>query len=120
MDDGCSSRRKLHGCTVSIKIEGGEGMIVSFADSATADLFAGKLGKPHYPVHLIRRSMKTLDILNAATRLADLAAMRGNRLEPLRGDLEGLHSIRINDQWRLVFRWTGDGAADVRIQDYHP
>lgn len=94
-------------------------MIVSFADAATAELYAGGLGKPPFPVSIIRRAMKKLDSLNAATRLADLACMRGNRLEPLHGDLEGLHSIRINDQWRLVFRWTGDGAAEVRIQDYH-
>jgi proteic killer suppression protein len=58
-------------------------------------------------------------MLDYAAALGDLASPPGNRLEALRGDLKGLHSIRINDQWRLVFRWTAEGPANVDICDYH-
>jgi len=58
--------------------------------------------------------------LHAANKLADLAAIPGNRLETLSGDRKGQHSIRINDQWRICFRWVeGEGAHDVEIIDYH-
>jgi proteic killer suppression protein len=62
---------------------------------------------------------RKLDMLDYAVQLADLASPPGNRLEPLRRDLEGLCSIRINDQWRVVFRWTPTGPTDVDIRDYH-
>jgi toxin HigB-1 len=62
---------------------------------------------------------RKLDMLDYAAALGDLASPPGNRLEALRGDLKGLHSIRINDQWRLVFRWTAEGPANVDICDYH-
>jgi toxin HigB-1 len=58
-------------------------------------------------------------MLNNATSLADLLSPPGNRLEALRRDLAGRHSIRINDRWRIVFRWTADGPVDVEIIDYH-
>ncbi len=58
-------------------------------------------------------------MLDYAEHLTDLASPPGNRLEALKGDLEGHHSIRVNDQWRVVFRWTGLGPADVDIRDYH-
>jgi len=58
-------------------------------------------------------------MLNAANLLLDLQSPPGNRLEALRGDLKGFHSIRVNDQWRVVFRWPGSDAHDVRITDYH-
>jgi len=58
-------------------------------------------------------------MLDYAERLSDLASPPGNRLESLQGVLEGLHSIRINDQWRVVFRWVESGPADVDIRDYH-
>jgi proteic killer suppression protein len=57
--------------------------------------------------------------LHRAVTLADLAALRGNRLEALKGDRLGQYSIRINDQWRICFRWTDGGPADVEIVDYH-
>ncbi|MGA2128895.1 MAG: type II toxin-antitoxin system RelE/ParE family toxin [Xanthobacteraceae bacterium] len=57
--------------------------------------------------------------LNNAGALADLAVPPGNRLETLQGDLAGKHSIRINDQWRIIFRWTKTGPEDVEIVDYH-
>ena len=56
---------------------------------------------------------------NSAATLSDLAAPPGNRLEALRGDLAGRHSIRINDQWRVVFRWGQEGPEEVEIVDYH-
>ncbi len=62
---------------------------------------------------------RKLDLLDYAVRLADLASPPGNRLEPLKGDLAGLHSIRVNDQWRIVFRWTSSGPTDVDVRDYH-
>ena len=58
-------------------------------------------------------------MLESAGDLIDLRNPPGNRLEPLRGDRAGLYSIRINDQWRLCFRWTDNGAEDVEIVDYH-
>ncbi len=60
-----------------------------------------------------------LDMLNAAADINDMRAPPSNRLEKLAGDLEGFWSIRVNDQWRIIFRWTGDSAADVRLVDYH-
>jgi len=62
---------------------------------------------------------RKLDMLDYADRLSDLASPPGNRLEALKGDLTGFHSIRINDQWRVVFRWTDSGPIDVDIRDYH-
>jgi proteic killer suppression protein len=66
-----------------------------------------------------RVAARKLDMLDYAGSLDDLASPPGNRLEALKGDLEGLHSIRINDQWRVVFRWTDSGPTEVDIQDYH-
>ena len=62
---------------------------------------------------------RKLDMLNYAAKLEDLKSPPGNRLEALRGDLTGFHSIRINDQWRIVFRWTDSGPMEVQICDYH-
>ncbi len=64
-------------------------------------------------------ALRKLDMLNAAAELQDLRVPPGNRLEVLRGDLSGLHSVRVNDQWRLVFKWTDAGPASVRLVDYH-
>ena len=65
------------------------------------------------------QAARRLTLLDAAESLQDLAALRSNRLEVLRGDRVGQHSIRINLQWRICFRWTDDGPADVEIVDYH-
>ena len=62
---------------------------------------------------------RKLDMLDYADRLTDLASPPGNRLEALRGDLRGLHGIRVNDQWRIVFRWTAPGPTAVDVRDYH-
>ena len=66
-----------------------------------------------------RVARRKLDLLDYAGLLTDLASPPGNRLEALKGDLAGLHSIRINDQWRVVFRWTASGPEEVDIRDYH-
>jgi proteic killer suppression protein len=66
-----------------------------------------------------RIAARKLDMLDYAELLSDLASPPGNRLEALRGNLEGFHSIRINDRWRVVFRWATSGPADVEIRDYH-
>ena len=62
---------------------------------------------------------RKLDMLDYAERLEDLASPPGNRLEALKGEMTGYHSIRINDQWRVVFRWEDSGPIDVNIVDYH-
>ena len=62
---------------------------------------------------------RKLDMLDYAEKLSDLASPPGNRLEALKGDLIGWHSIRINNQWRVVFRWSESGPAGVDIRDYH-
>ncbi len=96
-------------------------MIRTFDDKLTADLYHGR---PTSRVRrldskLVRAAMRKLDMIEAAARLEDLRVPPGNRLEALGGDLSGLHSIRVNDQWRVVFRWSDGGADDVRLVDYH-
>ena len=96
-------------------------MIKSFGDKATSDLFrchsSSKVRR--LPVQILDSAIYKLDILNAATSLDDLRSPPGNRLEALRGDYKGYHSIRINAQWRIVFRWEDSSAFDVAIVDYH-
>lgn len=92
-------------------------MIQSFADADTEQLFREERNPRFHAV--ARVALRKLIQMNRAGRLTDLAVPPGNRLEALRGDLTGLHSIRINDQWRLVFRWTESGPAEDRILDYH-
>jgi len=96
-------------------------MITSFGDQAASDLFHGKRSRyvRKLPADVCRVAVRKLDMLNAAQDLRDLRSPPGNRLEALKGDVSGLHSIRINDQWRLVFHWQGSDAEDVRILDYH-
>lgn len=93
-------------------------MIDSFADRRTAALFRREVVKG-LPVDLQRSALRKLLMLDAASRLEDLRVPPGNRLEALRGDLRGHHSIRVNDQWRIVFRWSDGRAAEVRLIDYH-
>lgn len=96
-------------------------MIVSFADTATEALFHGEGGKKlrRLPPDIHRTAIRKLDTLNAAKDLLDLRAPAGNRLQAMQGDLEGKHSIRVNDQWRTVFRWESGDAHDVEIVDHH-
>jgi len=93
-------------------------MIKTFADKATAALFAGKRVKAWGP-DLIRQAQRKLAVLNRAASLDDLKVPPGNRLEQLAGDREGQHSIRINDQWRVCFEWRDGHAWGVEIVDYH-
>lgn len=92
-------------------------MIVSFADRATADLFAGKSVKAF--ANILSVAQRKLQQLDSAVTLDALKAPPGNRLEGLKGDRKGQHSIRINDQFRLCFVWAADGVRDVEIVDYH-
>lgn len=96
-------------------------MIVSFDDDATADLFHGfnTVKVRRLPREVQRIGPRKLDLVNAAARLDDLKAPPGNRLEALKGEFAGCHSIRINDQWRIVFQWRDGAAHKVRIIDYH-
>jgi len=66
----------------------------------------------------VQTALRKLDVLNAVHRLDDLRSPPANRLESLRGEFAGFHSIRVNDQWRIVFRWE-NGAHDVSLMDYH-
>lgn len=92
-------------------------MIQSFADSDTRQLFLEERNRRFASV--ARVALRKLMQMNRAARIADLAVPPGNRLESLRGSFAGLHSIRVNDQWRIVFRWTESGPSDVAIVDYH-
>ena len=92
-------------------------MIVSFSDSRTERLFSGAR-VPRF-VNIERVATRKLEMLDRAHELRDLASPPQNRLEALKGDRKGQHSIRINDQWRICFRWTATGPADVQIVDYH-
>ena len=96
-------------------------MIVSFGDEATADLYHGRRTSRvrRFPHDVVGRALRKLDVLNGAHELLDLRSPPGNRLEALKGDWTGYHSIRVNDQWRIVFRWEGNNAYDVRLLDYH-
>ena len=93
-------------------------MIKSFADRDTERLFSRQPVR-RFPVSLHRAMLKKLVIVHGASSLEDLKIPPGNRLEKLRGDRSGQHSIRINDQWRVCFRWSEGHAHDVEIVDYH-
>lgn len=97
-------------------------MIVSFKDGGTEDVFDGrdtKRARKACPSDLVGVARRKLDQVNQAVALEDLRAPPNNRLERLKGAREGQHSIRINDQWRVCFRWTDAGAEEVEIVDYH-
>ena len=97
-------------------------MILSFRDQATEDIFNGqdtKRARRACPSILWAVARRKLDQLNAAVALKDLEAPPANRLEALKGDRRGQHSIRINDQYRVCFRWTPEGPAAVEVTDYH-
>ncbi len=94
-------------------------MIASFGDKATESFFHGGRARGRLPNQITSVALRKLDMVNAATQLGDLRSPPGNRLEALRGGYRGFHSIRVNDQWRIVFRWEGGDAHEVRIVDYH-
>ena len=94
--------------------------ILSFSDPATEEFFIhGKTTRRVGWASAAKVVKRKLDMIYYAARLDDLRSPPGNRLEALRGDLEGWHSIRVNDQWRILFIWVDQGARDVRLDDYH-
>ena len=93
-------------------------MIRSFACPETERLFNDESSR-RLPQQIQRAARRKLMLLNQARRLRDLRVPYGNRLEVLKGNRAGQHSIRINDQWRLCFHWRGEDAFDVEIVDYH-
>jgi len=92
-------------------------VIRSFRDKKTERLFAGEAVREFSGIRNVAE--RKLTMLDSATDLKDLLAPPGNRLEKLKGNRTGQHSIRINDQWRICFRWMTDGPHDVEITDYH-
>jgi len=96
-------------------------VIQSFADETTADLFRERSTRSarRIPREIWRVAQRKLKALDVAARLEDLTIPAGNRFEALKGDQAGRHSIRINDQYRVTFRWEQGHAHEVRIEDYH-
>ncbi len=96
-------------------------MIQSFADETTADLFRERNTRAARRVpadiwRIVQRKLKALDV---AVRLEDLRIPAGNRLEVLKSDQAGRYSVRVNDQYRVTFRWEQGHAHEVRVEDYH-
>ena len=96
-------------------------MIVSFANKLAEDLFEDKNSKEvrSFPNELLRSTRRKILYLHDAAELVDLKVPPGNKLEALKGDRAGYHSININNQWRLVFKWNNGNAEDVSVEDYH-
>ena len=96
-------------------------MISSFADETTADIYHGSDTKTARRIRreLWSRIQHKLDLLNACTSIEDLRIPRAHRLEKLRGDLAGFYSIRVNQQYRIVFRFVNGKCEEVRCIDYH-
>lgn len=93
-------------------------MILTFADKRTRTLF--KQGRvPGLPPDIARRAVRKLDYIHFASTLLDLAVPAGNRLHALKGHRRGQHAIRINDQWRICFRFRDGDAFEVEVCDYH-
>ena len=93
-------------------------MIRSFGDRDTERLFRRERVR-RFPANLLRIMLRKLVLLDAAEGLTDLRVPPGNRLEKLRGERAGHYSIRVNEQWRICFRWSDGNAHDVEIVDYH-
>ena len=92
-------------------------MINSFRDAEAGKIFRQEFSKKHQAIS--RSAQRRLALLQSAKSLEDLQKVPGNHLETLKGGREGQHSIRVNDQYRICFRWTGTDAEDVEIVDYH-
>ena len=92
-------------------------MIRSFGDRRTEALFQDQFVRDFRGI--ARRAKRKLEAINAASRLSDLAVPPSNRLAKLRGSLEDFYSIRVNDQWRVIFRWSNGEAHEVKIEDYY-
>jgi len=96
-------------------------VIASFGDAVTEEIYDGRTSSRtrRFGPDVLSAAKRKLDMIEAAHILADLQAPPGNRLEALKGDWKGFHSIRVNDQWRIVFRWQEGLARDVTLTDYH-
>ncbi|MBC2774389.1 type II toxin-antitoxin system RelE/ParE family toxin [Rhizobium sp. AQ_MP] len=93
-------------------------MIQSFTDAETERIWSGQRSRK-LPPEIQAVALRKLRLMNNARQLNDLRVPPGNRLEALKGDRLGQHSIRINDQWRICFTWIEGGPSDVGIVDYH-
>jgi toxin HigB-1 len=96
-------------------------MILSFGNKVTDELYNGLDTKSvrRLPNDVKQKTLNKLDVLNGAHDLLDLRSPPGNRLKALKGDLSGSYSIRVNDQWRIIFRWKDGNAYEVQLTDYH-
>lgn len=93
-------------------------MILSFADKQTERIWNGEVSR-RLPTEIQSIARRKLRMINNARRLDDIRIPPANRLEALKGDMKGQHSIRVNDQWRICFRWSNAGVTDVQVVDYH-
>ena len=93
-------------------------MIISFGNSDTEQVWLGNRVKK-LPIEIQKVGRRKLRMLNSSVNLADLRIPPSNRLEKLSGKLKEFYSIRINDQWRIMFKWNAGNALDVEIIDYH-
>jgi len=93
-------------------------LIVSFWNRTTESVFRGRCPKG-FPADIFPVARRKLGMLEAAVSIASLRTPPANRLEAMKGGRKGQYSIRVNDQWRICFRWTALGPADVEIVDYH-
>lgn len=107
MNQTCAVFQKMEHCCA----------IVSFADKQTEALWRGK--RTSFPSDLLLRAVNKLNLPSSAPSLAALRVPPSNRLETFKGTRGGQHSIRINDQWRLCFRWEAGNALEVEVTDYH-
>jgi proteic killer suppression protein len=94
-------------------------VIRGFKGKFAETIFRNRAVPKGFPADVAKVARRKLVMVSNAGALSDLKSPSGNRLEALRGDLVGKHSIRINDQWRIVFRWTANGPDEVEIVDYH-
>ena len=93
-------------------------MIVSFGNSETGQVWSGNRVKK-LPIEIQNTGRRKLRMLNNSVDIADLRILPANRLEKLLGKLKGFYGIRINDQWRIIFKWNTGNASEVEIIDYH-
>ncbi|HZE53782.1 MAG TPA: type II toxin-antitoxin system RelE/ParE family toxin [Bradyrhizobium sp.] len=107
--------------SLAIRISMGYVLLVirNFKGKLAEPILQGRMVPKGFPANLAKVARRKLIMVDAAAFLEALNSPPGNRLEALKGDLAGKHSIRINDQWRVVFRWTEAGPEDVEIVDYH-
>ena len=93
-------------------------MIKSFGDKESEKIF-NRIVSRKLPNEIQINALKKLNMIHGAAKLKDLEVPPGNRLEKLKGDLSDYHSIRINDQWRIIFIWSAGNAEEIQITDYH-